>query len=111
MALVIAYLFCVGLGPVIFLGLIRPAPGARRFAMGCASAVMLMGTAWLMQALGATLGWLACLWLGWLVTLAMVVQAVTLRHGRGRPRKWSAALGAAASVAPWLGLSLALSTG
>ena len=114
MTLVIAYIVFVLLGPVIFLGLIRPAPSERRFAIGCASAVMLMGAAWLMRQTGpgtamVTLGWLACAWLGWIVTIAMVVQALALRRGFGRQRKWSAAMGAAVTVVPWFGLSLAMS--
>jgi len=114
MTLVIAYLVFVFLGPAVFLALIRPAPTLRRFAIGCVSVVMLIAAAWLVRLGGQdtsamTIGRLACVWLGWLVTIAMVVQALALRRGRGRQRKWSAAMGAAATVAPWFGLSLAMS--
>ncbi|WP_322867163.1 hypothetical protein U5922_013840 [Aquicoccus sp. G2-2] len=113
MMMVIAYLVFVGLGPLLFTGLIRPLPTVRRFTMGVASALMMIVGAWLMHRYGqgaaGDVGWLLCLWFGWLVTLAMMVQAVTLCRGRGRPRVWSAALGAAASVLPWFGLSLAVS--
>jgi hypothetical protein len=114
MMMVIAYLVFMGLGPLLFIGLIRPLPTLRRFLMGVASALMLIVGAWSMHRFGqggvAEAGWLLCLWLGWLVTLAMVVQAVTLGRGHGRPRVWSAALGASASVLPWFGLSIAVVT-
>ena len=113
MTLVIAYIVFVLLGPVIFLALIRPRPTERRFAIGCASTVMLMTAAWMLRQVGngaaeITIGWLACAWLGWIVTIAMVVQALALKRGFGRQRKWSAAMGAAATVVPWFGLSLAM---
>ena len=116
MHLVLAYVVFVGLGPLIFLGLIRPAPSAGRFLMGAASAVMLMAAAWAMRRVGgadpvAAMGGLAAMWLGWIVTIAMLVQVATLRFGRGWPRRWSAALGAAATVAPWFGLSWAVTAG
>ncbi len=113
MTLLIAYIVFVLVGPVIFLGLIRPKPSERRFAIGCASAVTLMCAALLMRPAGqgadlATIGWLICAWLCWIVTIAMVVQALTLRGGFGWQRKWNAALGAAATIVPWFGLSLAI---
>lgn len=112
MPLVIAFFVLVVLGPLIFLALIRPRPTVWRFAIGCASAVMLMCAAWLLRKTGqdmiAVAGWLACVWLGWIVTIAMVVQALALKHGFGRQRKWSAAMGAVATIVPWFGLSLAL---
>jgi hypothetical protein len=114
MTLVIAYFVFVLLGPVVFLALIRPTPTVPRFAIGCASVGMLMGAAWILRQGGQgsvllTIGWLACVWLGWIVTIAMVVQALALKRGFGPQRKWSAALGAVATVLPWFGLSLAIS--
>lgn len=113
MALVIAYIVFVLVGPVIFLGLIRPRPTRQWFAMGSGSAVMLIGGAWAMRAFGqgvpvAAIGWLAAMWLGWIVTIATVVQAAAMTRAFGIKRKWSAALGAAATVLPWFGLSLAM---
>ena len=86
MILVIAYIVLVLLGPVIFLALIRPAPTGRRFAIGCGSAVMLMAAAFAMRQAGqdnavVTIGWLACAWMGWIVTIAIVVQALALKRG------------------------------
>ncbi|MDU8929300.1 hypothetical protein RXV86_18055 [Alisedimentitalea sp. MJ-SS2] len=112
----IAYVVFMLVGPVIFIGLIRHRPTRQRFVMGVFSALALIASAQVMRAtLGhlpvAAFGWLAAMWLGWIVTLAMVVQAVTLKLGRGRPRKWGATLGAAATVLPWFGLSLAMSAG
>ena len=114
MALVIAYMFFILVGPVIFIGLIQPTPTTGRFAIGAASAVMLVGAAFAMRQMAGTvpvaaIGWLAAMWLGWIVTIAMVVQAIALRRGFGRKRKWSAALGAAATMLPWFGLSLSIS--
>ena len=113
MSLVIAYVVFVLVGPVVFVGLIRPAPTRARFAIGAVSALGLMGAAFAMRVWGqgapvAAMGWLACLWLGWIVTIAVAVQAWALARGMGRQRKWSAAIGAAATVLPWFGLSLAM---
>ena len=116
MALAIAYIVFVLVGPVVFVALIRPAPTRPRFVIGSLSAVGLMAAAQVMRVWGqgapvATIGWLACLWLGWIVTIAMAVQAWALGRGMGRQRKWSAAMGAAAVTLPWFGLSLAMSAG
>ena len=114
--LVIAYVVFVLVGPVILVALIRHRPTPQRFVMGVVSAVALILSAHVMRAQAghvpvAAIGWLGAMWLGWIVTLAMVVQAVTLRLGQGKPRKWGATLGAAATVLPWFGLSLAMSAG
>ncbi|UYV37511.1 hypothetical protein N4R57_21730 [Rhodobacteraceae bacterium D3-12] len=113
MTLGIAYVVFVLIGPVIFLALIRPMPTRRRFALGVGSALMLVIAAWVLQGseagMAVQFARLGCIWLGWIVTIAMVVQALALRRGGGRQRKWNAALGAAATVMPWFGLTLAIS--
>lgn len=120
MMLGVAYVVFVVVGPVIFLGLIRPVPTRRRFALGVCAASGFVIAAWLLQGAGASdaaagggalvqLARLGCIWLGWIVTIAMVVQALALRRASGRQRKWNAALGAAATVVPWFGLTLAIS--
>ena len=86
MSLAIAYVVFVLVGPVVFVGLIRPAPTRARFAMGAVSALGLMGAAFAMRVWGqgapvAAMGWLACLWLGWIVTIAVAVQAWALARG------------------------------
>ena len=115
MALVIAYIVFVLAGPLIFIALIRPRPTHGRFVQDAASVVMLVAAAFVMRHLGhgpvAAIGWLVAMWLGWIVTIAMVVQAIALRRGMGRQRKWSAAFGATATVLPWFGLSLAITAG
>jgi hypothetical protein len=112
MVLIAAYMvFCVA-GPVVFLGLTRAAPSRHRVAMGSASVAGLMLAAWWLKAQGGgdvvMLAWLACMWLGWVATIATGVQAVRLRLGLPGVKKWSAALGAVATVIPWFGLSLAV---
>ncbi|MDQ2090479.1 hypothetical protein [Marimonas arenosa] len=116
MELLIAYIVFILVGPVIFLGLIRPAPTRSRFAMGVASATGLLVAAYAMRVWGpdgaaVAVVWLACLWLGWITTIATAVQAWALVRGFGRQRKWSAAMGAAAVTLPWFGLSLTMTAG
>jgi hypothetical protein len=111
-----AYILFILVGPAIFVALIQAPPTRQRFVMGAASALGLMGAAFVLRGLGTgtgpdTLGWTACLWLGWIVTIATAVQAWALVRGMGRQRKWSAAMGAAAVTLPWFGLSLAVTTG
>ncbi len=110
MALILAYLVFFAVGPLIFLGLTRARPSRGRVFIGVVSVAGLMVAAWGLRDVAegpvAVLGWLACLWLGWVVTIATAVQAVRLRLPA--IRKWSAALGAVATVAPWFGLSLAM---
>ncbi|WP_137701227.1 hypothetical protein [Marimonas lutisalis] len=114
MALFLAYVTVFIAGPAVFLGLTRAAPSRHRVMMGAASVAGLMAAAWILKGVQQVdviiLAWLTCAWLGWVVTIATVVQAVRLRMGLTGVRKWSAALGAAATAAPWFGLSLALGT-
>lgn len=113
MPLGLTYIVVVLGGPLVFLALIWPAPTPRRFALGVMSAIMLVAAAWLLQGVGADKGImfvrLICLWMGWIVTIAMIVQAIALKHGFGRHRKWSVTVGAAATIMPWLGLSVVVS--
>lgn len=112
MALIAAYIVFFGAGPLIFLGLTRAEPSRHRVAIGSLSVIGLMLAAWMLRAQATSdpvvLAWLACLWLGWVVTMATGVQAVRLWLGLPGVRKWSAAVGAVATVIPWFGLSLAV---
>lgn len=114
MALILAYLVSFAAGPLIFLSLVRARPSRGRVLIEVFSVVGLMGTTWVLRDMAQgpvlTLGWLACLWLGWVVMIASTVQAVRLRMQLPNIRKWGAAMGAVATGAPWLGLSLAMGT-
>lgn len=112
MALILAYLVIFVAGPVFFLVLTRAYPSRGRVFIGVISVAGLMMAAWGLRDVArgpvSVLGAVACLWLGWVVTIATTVQAVRLRMQLPMVRKWSAALGAVATAAPWFGLSLAM---
>ena len=116
MGLVMSYVVFIVVGPLVFLSLIRPEPTRQRFAMGVFSAVGLIVSGFVMRDASAgfplaAVGWLIAMWLGWIVTIAMAVQGLTLRLGRGQTRRWGATVGAAAVTLPWFGLSLAMTAG
>lgn len=111
MTLLTAYLVIFAAGPLVFMGLVRHRPGRDRFAMNSAAAIgfLVVGMLlWQQPGQAAHVGALLCLWLGWVVMAAVAVQAVWLREQAGAVRRATAALGAAATVIPWFGLSLAV---
>lgn len=112
MILVAAYLAIFAAGPLVFFALARPKPSLDRFMLHSATSVgfMVAGSLlWQQTGQAAMALALLCLWLGWVVMAVAAVQAVCFLHGkRGKIWRWSATLGATATVVPWFGLSLTL---
>lgn len=108
MTLLFAYAVMFIIGPILMLVLVRAQSGRKSHLLAGTVVVALIGGAVAGQNGGFELVSLAMMWLAWVVLIAMCVLAVQSRYISNDIRKWSAAIGAMATVIPGLGLTLAI---
>jgi hypothetical protein len=113
MSLLAAFLVVFIGGPLVFRLLTRGKPDRRSLralvllAFLCAVAGMAIryGVAqYWGENLLASMGAIACIWLGWIAVLAFVAQVLRRAYPGATSQRWTNVLGILATTLPWFGL-------
>tara|TARA_R100001369_G_scaffold41510_3_gene67691 strand:+ start:66 stop:431 length:366 start_codon:yes stop_codon:yes gene_type:complete len=100
-------------GPLVFLGLVRGEPSRRSlrrlvllaFLCAVAGVGIRYGVAqYWGENLLASIGGIACIWLGWIAVLAFVAQVLRHAYPGATTQRWSNVLGIVGTTLPWFGL-------
>lgn len=105
--LVIAFVICFLGGPLIFAAILRVGPGVSRAGLLALAIAASVAAGFWLQSLQASLGALACLWLAWVLAVALVVQVLRRRVPITGGQRWITVSGALATTLPWFGLATA----
>lgn len=106
MAALTGFAFAFVAGPLIALALLRLPPRLPVLTLQAAGVFAAMIAALILQGRSAT-GTLAALWLGWVLAVALVAQALRRRLPGPHIRRWTALGAALAAPLPWFGLATA----
>ena len=106
MAALVAFALAFVAGPALVLALLRLPPRLPVLTLQASGVFAAMVGALVLQGRSAP-GLLAALWLGWLLAVTLVAQALRRRLPGPHTRRWTALGAALAAPLPWFGLATA----